>query len=250
MSIIKLKNVWKRFGENEILKGLDLEIPSGKITTLMGLSGSGKSVTMKLILGLLFPDEGQIFFKDEDITYLKFDERKEILKKFGVVFQNSALFDSLDLYENIAFPLREHTDFNEKEIEDRVTAVLKKVGLIGAERKFPEELSGGMRKRAGLARAIVMEPEVILYDEPMTGLDPVTSRVIEDLIVEIQREYNHTSFIINHDVESIMRMSDLVGFLYDGVLQGVGSPEELRKSENKFLKQFLVGSAKGPIQIA
>ncbi len=249
-SVIRLKDVRKSFGNVEVLKKVDLSIPPGKITTIMGLSGSGKSVTMKLILGLLEPDEGSIYFYDEEISHISFSERKHILKKLGVVFQNAALFDSLTLFENVAFPLREHTDFNESQIEEKVNHILELVGLAGAGNKFPSELSGGMRKRGGLARALVMEPEVMLYDEPTTGLDPVTGRMIEDLIIELQRKYNHTCLIINHDVSSILRMSDYVAFLYGGIIRFFGTPEELEKSEDPFITQFLKGESSGPIKVA
>ncbi len=247
--IIKLRGVVKKFGNLTVLKGIDLDIYEGKITTIMGLSGSGKSVTMKLILGLLEPDEGEIYYYDRKISRIPFSERKEILKKFGVVFQNSALFDSLTLFENVAFPLREHYNLTEEEIERRVTHVLELVGLKGAEEKYPSELSGGMRKRGGLARALVTEPEVMLYDEPTTGLDPVTGRVIEDLIVDLYMKYGHTALTINHDVQSTMRMSDYIAFLYDGRIEFFGTPEEAFKSKSIYLKQFLEGRAEGPIKV-
>ena len=248
--VIRLENVKKSFGRMEVLRGVNLQIPAGKITTIMGLSGSGKSVTMKLILGLVEPDEGEIYYFDKKISHIPFSERKEILKKFGVVFQNAALFDSLTLFENVAFPLREHTGLAEVEIEKKVNHVLDLVGLKSAGEKYPSELSGGMRKRGGLARALVMEPEVMLYDEPTTGLDPVTGRMIEDLIVDLQRRYNHTCLIINHDVASIMRMSDYVAFLYEGKIRFFGTPDEIRNSEDPCLIQFLEGKSEGPIKVA
>ncbi len=248
-AIIRLVHVKKSFGDSEVLRDVSLEIPEGKITTIMGLSGSGKSVTMKLILGLLEPDDGEIYFFDRKISHISFEERKDILKRFGVVFQNAALFDSLTLFENVAFPLREHTSLSEEEIERRVNTVLELVGLGRAGGKFPSELSGGMRKRGGLARALVMEPEVMLYDEPTTGLDPVTGRIIEDLIVELQHKYNHTSLIINHDVSSIMRMSDYVAFLYGGIIRIFGTPDEIRESDDPYLQQFLKGMSRGPIKV-
>jgi len=248
-NIIELKNISKSFGKKIILDNMNYKIVKGKTTILMGLSGTGKSVTLKIILGLIKEDSGEVFYKNNNISNLSKNERKNILKDFGMVFQNGALFDSLTMFENVAFPLRNEKKYSEKEIEEKVLNILDLVGLQGGENKLPAELSGGMIKRVGLARALVYNPEVMLYDEPTTGLDPVMSDVIENLIENMQEKYSHTNIIISHSVKSSFRLGDYIAFLYKGKILEYGTPEEISKSTNPILQQFLKGSSKGPIKL-
>lgn len=248
-SIIKIRKLCKRFGNQEVLKELDLDIPKGMITVIIGRSGGGKSVLLKHIIGLLKPDSGEIYIDGIDIAKESDDKLNEVRKRFGMLFQEGALFDSMTIEENVAFPLTEHTKLSHKEIEERTKEVLAMVGLTGAEKKYPSEISGGMRKRAGLARAIIAKPDIILFDEPTSGLDPIMSAHIDNLIVEIQKRLNVTCIIISHDIQSTFRIAHKIAMLYDGKIIAEGTPEEMKTLDNPFLKQFIEGSSKGPIQV-
>lgn len=247
--MIQLIALRKAFGRQKVLDGLDLDIEAGKITVIIGRSGGGKSVLLKHIIGLLRPDSGEVLIDGVDITKLGDRDLNEIRKKFGMLFQEAALFDSMTVGENVAFPLREHTRMKEKEIREIVADRLHAVGLTGVEEKMPSELSGGMRKRVGLARAIAMHPQIVLFDEPTTGLDPVMTEAINRLIIDTQKRYNLTCVVISHDIQSIFEIGDRIAMLYEGKIIEHGTPEVLRASQNPVIVQFLTGSIEGPIHI-
>jgi phospholipid/cholesterol/gamma-HCH transport system ATP-binding protein len=238
--MLQIRNLKKAFRTQEVLRGINLDIEFGKITVIIGGSGTGKSVLLKHIIGLIEPDEGTIFLDGRDLCKLEKKELKKERMRFGMLFQDAALFDSMTVYENISFPLREHGDYSEKEIQEIVKIKLKQVRLPGIESKYPSELSGGMRKRVGLARAIAMDPQIVLYDEPTTGLDPQTTRAIDDLIVETQRSLkNGTSIIISHDIPSTLRIANKIAMLHDGKIVETGSPEEILNCKNEVVQTFL-----------
>ncbi len=247
--MIRLIDVHKSFGKQKVLDGLNLEIEDGKTTVIIGKSGGGKSVLLKHIIGLLKPDSGKVLIDDVDIAKLNDKELNEVRKKFGMLFQDAALFDSMNVGENVAFPLREHTKKKEDEIEEIVRERLKAVGLSGVENKMPSELSGGMRKRVGLARAVAMLPQIVLFDEPTTGLDPIMTEAINELIINTQKNFNLTCIVISHDIQSIFEVGHKIAMLYDGKIVEYGTPEEIRKSYNPVLTQFLSGSLEGPIAV-
>jgi len=247
--MIKLMDLHKSFGKQKVLDGLDLEIEAGKTTVIIGRSGGGKSVLLKHIIGLLRPDSGEVLIAGTDITRLGDRDLNEIRKKFGMLFQEAALFDSMTVGENVAFPLREHTRMKEEEIRRTVADRLHAVGLTGVEEKMPSELSGGMRKRVGLARAIAMQPQIVLFDEPTTGLDPVMTEAINRLIIETQKRFNLTCVVISHDIQSIFTIGHRIAMLYEGKIIAYGTPEEMQASRNPVIVQFLAGSIDGPIQI-
>jgi len=247
--MIKLVDLHKSFGKQKVLDGLDLDIEDGKTTVIIGRSGGGKSVLLKHMIGLLRPERGQILIDGTDITKLNDRALNEIRKKFGMLFQEAALFDSMTVGENVAFPLREHTTMKEKEIRETVADRLRSVGLTGVEEKMPSELSGGMRKRVGLARAIALRPQIVLFDEPTTGLDPVMTEAINRLIIDTQKNLNLTCVVISHDVRSIFEIGHRIAMLYEGKIIENGTPEELRASRNPVTLQFLAGSIEGPIRI-
>jgi len=247
--MIELVDIHKSFGRQKVLDGLNLTIEDGKTTVIIGGSGGGKSVLLKHIIGLLRPDSGQVLVDGVNITTLNDRELNEIRKKFGMLFQEAALFDSMNVRENVAFPLREHTKKKEDEIRQIVAERLKAVGLPGAEDKMPSELSGGMRKRVGLARAIAMHPQIVLFDEPTTGLDPVMTEAINELIIETQKNFDLTCVVISHDVQSIFTVGHKIAMLYKGKIIEYGTPEEIRESTDPVLRQFLSGSLEGPISV-
>lgn len=247
--MIKLVDLHKSFGRQKVLDGLDLDIEEGKTTVIIGRSGGGKSVLLKHMIGLLRPEQGQILIDGTDITKLKDRALNEIRKKFGMLFQEAALFDSMNVGENVAFPLREHTKMKEKEIRETVADRLRSVGLTGVEEKMPSELSGGMRKRVGLARAIALHPQIVLFDEPTTGLDPVMTEAINRLIIDTQKNLNITCVVISHDIRSIFEIGHRIAMLYEGKIIENGTPEELRASRNPVTLQFLAGSIEGPIRV-
>lgn len=236
---IRIVDLHKSFGMQKVLDGVDLEIEKGKITVIIGKSGGGKSVLLKHLIGLIKPDKGSIWINGIEITKLKEKELNEIRIKFGMLFQEAALFDSMDVFDNIAFPLREHTKKAEKEIEKIVENKLKQVGLLRFGDKMPAELSGGMRKRVGLARALALDPETILFDEPTSALDPIISLTILELIKETQTYLNKTYVIISHDLMGMFRIADKVAFLSDGKIIEYGTPYEIRKSKNEVTMEFL-----------
>jgi phospholipid/cholesterol/gamma-HCH transport system ATP-binding protein len=247
--MIRLVDIHKSFGKQKVLDGLNLTVEKGKTTVIIGRSGGGKSVLLKHIIGLIRPDSGQVIVEGEDITVLNDKDLNEVRKKFGMLFQEAALFDSMNVAENVAFPLREHTNMSSEEIMDSVRDRLAAVGLSGVEEKMPSELSGGMRKRVGLARALAMRPQIVLFDEPTTGLDPVMTEAINHLIVETQRAFNLTCVVISHDIQSVFEIGHRVAMLYEGRIIEYGTPEEVRASRNPVMVQFLTGSTEGPIQI-
>jgi phospholipid/cholesterol/gamma-HCH transport system ATP-binding protein len=243
-------NVHKSFGPHHILRGLNLIVPRGKITVVIGRSGTGKSVTIKHVMGLLRPDSGRIWVGDDELTAMDDRALRHVRTRFGVVFQHAALFDSLNVFENIAFPLREHERMREAEIRDRVMGLLASVGLRGAELKMPSELSGGMAKRVGLARALVRKPEFILYDEPTTGLDPILTAAMDELISRTQSHHpNITSLVISHDMHAVLTIADKIVMLYEGVVAHEGTPEFFKASTDPLVRQFLTGSLDGPMKV-
>jgi phospholipid/cholesterol/gamma-HCH transport system ATP-binding protein len=248
--VIRIRNLHRAFNDQQVLVGVDLDVPHGRTTVVIGRSGIGKSVLLKHIIGLMKPDEGQIWIDGEDVTPLPIKEMDHVRRKFGMLFQNAALFDSMNVFDNVAFPLREHTRLNRGETEDRVREKLRLVGLDGAEGKMPSELSGGMRKRVGLARAIALDPPIILYDEPTTGLDPILCDTIDRLIMRMQEELDVTSVVISHDIEGAFKIGDRIAMLHDGRIRASGTPEEIKNTEDPVVRQFITGSAEGPIQVA
>ena len=247
--MIKLIDIHKSFGKQRVLKGLRLDIEDGKTTVIIGKSGGGKSVLLKHIIGLLKPDSGQVLVDGVDITKLNDRGLNEIRKKFGMLFQDAALFDSMTVGENVAFPLREHTKIKDSEIREIVAERLRAVGLKGIEDKMPSELSGGMKKRVGLARAIAMQPRIVLFDEPTTGLDPVMTEAINQLIMETQNNFNLTCVVISHDLGSIFKIGHKIAMFYEGEIIEYGSPEEIKSSGDPVTIQFLSGSIEGPMKI-
>ena len=249
MTKIEYKGVEKSFGENHVLRGVDFQVPSGRITAIIGRSGEGKSVLLKHSLGLLRPDNGEILVDGDDISGLRGKKLNEARSRFGMLFQGAALFDSMTVEENVAFPLVEHSTLTRVEIGERVRETLHLVGLDGVESRMPSQLSGGMKKRVGLARAIIREPEIILYDEPTTGLDPILTDSIHRLIIQMQEVLQVTSLMISHDVEKVLGFAHYIGMLHGGRIVFAGSPEEVRASEDPLVRQFIAGSSEGPIEV-
>jgi phospholipid/cholesterol/gamma-HCH transport system ATP-binding protein len=244
-----LKKVSKAFGDNQVIRDFDLEVADGEIFTILGPSGCGKSVTLKLIMGLLAPDSGSIQVQGEEITTLSQAQLARVRRKLGMVFQMGALFDSLTVEENVAFALERHTKLNKQERHEIVNAKLGLVGLTGINDKFPAELSGGMRKRVSLARAVALEPEILLWDEPTTGLDPVMTSEIDRLIKEMTQQLGVTSLVVTHDMKSAFRVSDRCGVHYDGQLVHIGTPDEIASSKHPLVHQFINGLLEGPLQV-
>jgi phospholipid/cholesterol/gamma-HCH transport system ATP-binding protein len=236
---IQVREVHKSFGAQRVLNGINLSVERGKITVIIGKSGGGKSVLMKHLIGLLKPDRGQIWVDGVEITGLDETGLNEVRKRFGMLFQEAALFDSMDVGDNVAFPLREHTALTEKEVTGLVDEKLAQVGLSGFNRKMPSELSGGMKKRVGLARALALDPDIVLFDEPTSALDPVISLTIEKLIKETQQRLNKTYVVISHDILGMFRIADKVAMLYDGEIVAFGTPEEVRMSELPAVREFM-----------
>jgi phospholipid/cholesterol/gamma-HCH transport system ATP-binding protein len=244
---VEFIDVKKAFGRNTVLNGLNLGIPEGQISMILGPSGTGKSVCIKHMVGLLYPDEGDVLVHGESVPNMRDDDLFEMRKKFGVLFQDGALFGSMNLLDNVAFPLRQHTDKGEDEIMEIVTRRLKEVGLGGAGDKMPNELSGGMRKRAGFARALVLDPEIVLFDEPDSGLDPVRTALLCELIKEIHQENGGAYVVITHDIMSARRVAEYIAILWKGRIVESGPASELFNSDNQFVRQFLSGEARGPL---
>ena len=243
MSLIELRNVSKRFGRLIVLRDLTLKIDEGQSIVIIGASGSGKSVMLKHIVGLLRPDSGEVFFDGERIDNLPEKRLSELRTNFGFLFQMGALFDSLTVADNVAFPLVEHTQKPPDEITRIVQEKLKMIGLPESGPKMPGELSGGQKKRVALARAIALGPRVILYDEPTTGLDPIRSDVINELIIKLQRELQVTSITVTHDMQSAFKIADRIVMLYEGQLIFDGTPEEVRTTDEPIVKRFVLGEA-------
>jgi phospholipid/cholesterol/gamma-HCH transport system ATP-binding protein len=245
--VIRVEDVWKRFGPKLVLAGVDLDIPDGQALAIIGRSGCGKSVLLKHLIGLIKPDSGRIIVDGKDLTHLTYDELSEVRRHFGMLFQMAALFDSMTVGGNIGLPLREHTRLTRKEIEARVEDRLRMVGLSGIQSMKPASLSGGMRKRVGLARAIAMEPRYVLYDEPTTGLDPVTADAINVLIRDLQQKLGITSIVVTHDMRSAEYVSDRVCMLHEGKLIFDGTFEDIKACPDPFVQQFITGSSLGPM---
>ncbi len=237
--MIKLVGVEKTLGGQRVLQGVDLTIPTGKLTTVIGKSGEGKSVLLKHMIGLMQPDRGEVWVGDIEISHLKGKALNDIRKRFAMLFQGAALFDSLSVFENVAFPLREKLRMKGPEVTRRVDEKLEQVGLAGMGHKFPAELSGGMRKRAGLARALVMEPEIILFDEPTTGLDPLMVKSIHDLIVAMQRRFKFTAVMVSHEIPEIFGISDWVAMLKKGRIAEMAPAAEFSRTTDPEIREFI-----------
>jgi phospholipid/cholesterol/gamma-HCH transport system ATP-binding protein len=245
--MIRIIDLYKSFGPKPVLRGVNLEIGTGETMVVIGQSGSGKSVLLKHIIGMLKPDSGKVLVDGVDVTAMGARGKPAILRKFGMLFQGAALFDSLSVGENVAFGLRRYTKHTKKEIEAIVAESLAKVGLRGVEDLMPHELSGGMKKRVGLARAIAYKPEIILYDEPSTGIDPIRADSINDLINQMKRDLGVTSVVITHDMVSCYKVADRVAMLFNGVIVETGTPAEIQATANPIVRQFIAGQASGPI---
>jgi len=244
---ISVKNVMKSFDGRVVLDDINIDVRRGEIFVIMGASGCGKSTLLRHLSGAITPDSGQVVFDGKDMTTLNEDEKEKIKRRFGMSFQSSALLDYLNVEDNVSLPLREHTDLDPKIISIIVKMKLNLVGLQGFEELMPSMLSGGMRKRVGLARAIAMDPEVIYYDEPTSGLDPVVCAVVDKLIVDLSKKLLLTSVVVTHNMESVYRIADRVAMLHKGKVLEIGTPEEIKKSKNEILQQFIKGEIDGPI---
>jgi len=247
MAMIEVIDVHKRFGGLQVLRGVNLTVEKGESLTVIGGSGSGKSVLLKHIIGLLFPDRGRVLIDGQELNKLDEFGLNELRKKFGMLFQMAALFDSLTVWENVGFSLKQHTKMSDREIRKVATEKLALVGLKDVEDKMPSELSGGMKKRVGLARAIAMDAAIILYDEPTTGLDPITADSINDLIIDLRKKLGVTSVAITHDMHSAYKISDRIAMLYKGEILETGTPDQIKATQNPIVRQFITGSAVGPI---
>jgi phospholipid/cholesterol/gamma-HCH transport system ATP-binding protein len=245
----RLENVGIRYGPKVVMQNLSLDIVEGAITCIIGLSGAGKSTILRLINGLKRPDEGRVFLQGRDISTLRERDLIDIRQTIGFSFQFAALFDSLTIFENVALPLREHSKLPETKIRSLVADTLESVGLGTVIDRFPSELSGGMVKRAGFARAVISNPACVLYDEPTTGLDPIITHVLTDLIVRLRERLNGTAVVVSHDLESIFMMADYVAMLFEGAIIAYGTCDDIRRSQNPIVQQFLQGSEVGPIPI-
>src|ERR1039457_3985176 len=247
--MIEVKELYKTFGAQTVLNGLDISIPAGEITAIIGPSGEGKSVLIKHMIGLLQPDSGSIEVDGESILGINGRELNRIREKFGMLFQNAALFDSMNVFENVAFPLREKTRLSKGEIHTRVISALEDVGLKNVEHKFTDELSGGMKKRVGLARALLLNPKIILFDEPTTGLDPIIKRVIHQLIRETHAKFGFTAVIVSHEIPDIFDIAQNAAMLFRGEILQFGTADKIRNSGHPVVRQFISGSLDGPIQM-
>ncbi len=255
---VEFVNTYKAFGKNRILRGLNMGLPEGMVSMIIGPSGTGKSVCIKHMVGLLYPDKGDVLVHGESVPSMADDELFEMRKKFGLLFQDGALFGSMNLYDNVAFPLRQHTEKGEDEIESIVMHRLNEVGLAHSRWRMPNELSGGMRKRAGFARALVLEPDIVLFDEPDSGLDPVRTALLGELILEVHRDmleeaqaankrYMPTFAVITHDIMSARRVADYINVLWRGRIVEAGPAADMLGSSNPFIRQFLAGESQGPL---
>jgi phospholipid/cholesterol/gamma-HCH transport system ATP-binding protein len=240
---VEFVDLHKAYGAKQVLRGASLKVYRGEVVVILGGSGTGKSVTLRHMLGLEAPDSGRVLVEQEDITDFPEEELYRVRKKFGMLFQSGALFDSMTVFENIAFPLREHTEMSDSEIARAVREKLELVNLPNSEHLMPVDLSGGMRKRVGLARSIVLDPKVILYDEPTTGLDPITAQTINELIIDLQAKLNVTSVVVTHDIHSAFSVGDRIAFLNQGVFEWIGTMDEARDSDHPKLREFLKASA-------
>jgi phospholipid/cholesterol/gamma-HCH transport system ATP-binding protein len=239
--MIRVEALTKSFGRQQVLRALSLEVPTGSITVIIGRSGGGKSVLLKHLIGLLYPDEGRVLVDGVEITALRGRALDDIRRRYGVVFQGGALFDSMSCNDNVAFPLREKLRLPAAEIAKRVEAALAQVGLEGMGAKFPAEISGGMRKRVAIARALVTEPEIVFFDEPTTGLDPVLVNTIHHLILDLHRRFRFTAVVVSHEIPEIFEIADTVAMLHEGRIAEVGPPTAIQASSNRVVRQFIRG---------
>ena len=246
---IRIARLRKSFGEKQVLRGVDLEIHRGETLVILGGSGSGKTVLIKCMIGLIQPDEGEIYVDETEMTGLDAQGMNDMRKKFGMLFQGAALFDSLTVWENVGFGLKRQRRLSDAEVRRIASEKLELLGLKNVEDLMPVELSGGMRKRVGLARAIAMEPEILLYDEPTTGLDPILADAINSLILQMQKKLAVTSVTITHDLKSAYTIADRIAMLYEGRIIEVGTPEEIQASSHPVVQQFIQGKSEGPIQV-
>jgi phospholipid/cholesterol/gamma-HCH transport system ATP-binding protein len=246
---IECRNVWKSFYRKSVLRGVNLTIHPGETVVVIGQSGSGKSVLLKHIVGLMVPDRGNVLVDGVDVGKLSHKKLFELRMRFGMVFQGAALFDSLTVEENVGLAFREHTGLSDEEISRVCTEKLRMVGLDGVGDKWPAELSGGMKKRVGFARAIAMNPECVLYDEPTTGLDPIMADVINNLIIKLSRELKITSVVVTHDLASAYKVGHRIAMLHDGVVIFTGTPDDVRNADHPVVRQFIEGRAEGPIEV-
>ena len=245
---ISINNLHKSFGENRVLRGLTLDVYEGEILCIIGKSGTGKSVIMKHLVGMIEPDSGEITVDGELFTGSTSETRSRIISKYGILFQGAALFDSMNIYDNVAFGLR-RKGIPEDEITPVVEQSLYNVGLAGAGGLFPSDLSGGMQKRAALARSIAVKPQIMIYDEPTTGVDPITGGAVDRLVKEMNSIYGITSIVVTHDMKSAFRIADRIAMLYEGSIIETGKPDEIKNSSNPYLKQFIEGTVHGPIKV-
>lgn len=245
--MIELKNIYKKLGKKEVLRGVDLQINAEETMVIIGGSGEGKSVLLKHMIGLMKPDQGEVFIDHENITQLTDTELNRVRSKFGMLFQYAALFDSMNVKENVGFALYEHTDLQEDAISKIVKEKLEMVHLSGIEPMMPAELSGGMKKRVGLARAIARDPKIILYDEPTTGLDPIHADMINNLIIELKERLKVTSVVVTHDMKSAFKIADRIAMLYKGKIIAIGKAKEFENPTDPLVRQFVFGEATGPI---
>jgi phospholipid/cholesterol/gamma-HCH transport system ATP-binding protein len=246
--MIELVNLRKSFGRQEVLRGVNLTIPHGQITAIIGRSGSGKSVLLKHLVALIRPDSGQVLVDGVELGKLRGKALDEVREKFGVLFQGGALFDSMTVFDNVAFPLREKTRLGEAEIAKRVIQRLEAVGLADIGSKYPAEVSGGMKKRAALARALIQDPKIILFDEPTTGLDPILLNAIHRLIFDAHKNFGFTAVVVSHEIPEIFDIAQTVAMLHEGVIAEYGSPEAIMGSTNPVVRQFITGTSDGPIR--
>jgi len=246
--MIQIRGVHKSFDGNHVLRGLDLDVEQGETMVVIGRSGGGKSVLLKHIIGLMKPDEGSIMVAGHDVSSMDKRRLNELRTMFGMVFQSAALFDSLTVAENVGFGLSRLTDMDDRGIASKVAEKLELVGLAGIESLRPAELSGGMRKRVGLARALAMDPQIVLYDEPTTGVDPILAASINELVRDLNTRLGVTSVVVTHDMASANTVGDRVAMLYQGAIRAVGTPEEMQRSDDAVVQQFIQGSAEGPIE--
>lgn len=247
-TIIKIQGLRKKFGDRTILNGIDLEIKKGETFVIMGGSGCGKSTLLRHLIGAITPDEGSVDLFGKDIFSLNENELDAVKKRFGMSFQSSALFDSMTVGENVSLPLREHTRLDNNVINIMVKMKLELVGLRGFENLMPSQLSGGMKKRVGIARAVAMDPEIVFYDEPTAGLDPIVTAVMDKLIIDLGRALSVTSIVVTHDMHSVFRIADRIAMLYEGKVLEIGTREEIKNSKNPYVQQFVSGSPDGPIK--
>ncbi|MFQ5480623.1 MAG: ABC transporter ATP-binding protein [Thermodesulfobacteriota bacterium] len=249
IEMIEVKDLKKSFNGQEVLRGVNLTIHKGETTTIIGRSGGGKSVLLKHLIGVIRPDSGSIVVDGEDITKMNNRELKQVKRKFGMVFQFAALFDSMTVFDNIAFQMRELSALKEDDIIAQTIEMLKRIGMEGMGDKYPDEISGGMAKRVGLARALVMRPEYMFFDEPTTGLDPVVENTIHQLMMTCTADATCTDIVVSHNIGEVMKISDKVVMLHEGEIIESGTPDEIAESDNSVVRQFLTGSPDGPIQI-